>query len=78
MPRYNRYENDIIQHLTNKIAEMERAIMHLQNQHNNTTQIHSKGALPADLADGLIFVATDNEFCWVRNGVARSVGGTIV
>lgn len=78
MPRYNRYERDIIDTLQHEIDVLKRKVKHLENQHNNTVHIQNKGALPPDLANGLIFVATDNDFCWVRNGVARGVSGTVI
>jgi hypothetical protein len=78
MPRYNKHEKDIIQSLQHDIELLKRRVKHLENAHTTAVHIHDKADLPASLANGMLFVATDNDFCWVRNGVARSVSGTII
>jgi len=83
MPRYSPNERDIIDTLQQRIRLLERRVKHLETMPHNTVQEHDKSDVPGaggnqpSLPNGLIFVATDNDFCWVRDGIIRFVNGTV-
>jgi CII-binding regulator of phage lambda lysogenization HflD len=78
MPRYSTHERDIIETLQKRIERLERQVKHLQNPHHPTVHEFAKTDLPSPLTNGMIFIAKDGTFCWVRSGVARYVSGTVI
>lgn len=76
--RHNKQERDVIEVLTRKIEKLERRLTHLENPHSITVHSYAKASLPSPLVEGKIFLATDDDLCWVSGNTAYFVNGTAI